>query len=131
MKTLIVDDSGLNRLLLSETISPFGPCHKAVNGREAVLLFKQAWEEKEPYDLICLDIIMPEMDGHEALQEIRQWEEERHISRKAGVKVIMVTSLDDSRNMLESFKKYCDDYITKPVEGKKLIFKILNMGLIK
>ena len=72
MKTLIVDDDFTNRLLLQEILKVHGPVHVAVNGKEAVEAVAAARDNKEdPYDLICLDIMMPEMDGQEDLKIIR------------------------------------------------------------
>ena len=84
MKTLIVDDDFTNRLLLQELLRPHGQSHVAVNGREAVDAVGVALEAKEPYDLICLDIMMPEMDGQEALGKIRALEEKHRL--KVGIK---------------------------------------------
>ena len=77
MKTLIVEDDFTSRLLLQELLKGYGPAHVAVNGKEAVEAARMAMDAGEPYDLICLDIMMPEMDGHGALKEIRAQEEAR------------------------------------------------------
>jgi CheY-like chemotaxis protein len=71
MKTLIVEDDFTSRLLLQEFLKSYGPTHVAVNGREAVDAVRAALEAGERYSLICLDIMMPLVDGHEALRQIR------------------------------------------------------------
>ena len=81
MKYLIVEDDFAARRLLQRYLSNYGDCDIAVDGNEAVEAFRQAVDEKEPYDLICLDIMMPNMDGHEALKVIRQIESEHGITR--------------------------------------------------
>ena len=63
MKTLIVEDDFTSRLLLQELLRRFGPCHVAVNGVEAVDAVTAALTANAPYDLICLDIMMPVMGG--------------------------------------------------------------------
>ena len=68
MKTLIVEDDFTSRLLLQEILKRYGAVHIAVNGREAVDAVRAAAESDESYDLICLDIMMPEMDGYQALK---------------------------------------------------------------
>ena len=77
MKTLIVEDDFTSRLLLQEILKIYGPVHIAVNGKEAVDAVHLALELGEPYELICLDIMMPEMNGQESLGKIREMEEAR------------------------------------------------------
>ena len=79
LRILIVDDDLMGRRLLQRFLSPYGDCDTAADGKEALLVFRAAAEKGEPYDLICLDIVMPEMDGRTALKEMRAWEEEQDI----------------------------------------------------
>lgn len=131
MKTLIVEDDFLARALLTTLISAYGECHVAVNGREALEAIERAFDEQSPYDLICLDIKMPVMDGQETLLELRKMEEERLISSRDGTKVIMVTAVDDSKNMMKAIRLgQCEAYLTKPLDRAKLIDHLKNMGLI-
>jgi len=130
MKTLIVEDDFTSRLYLQEILKKYGPTSAAMNGREAVEAVRVAVEAGEPYDLVTLDIMMPEMDGQTALQEIRRVEEVGGISPIYGAKVIMTTALDDSKNILTSFKGQCDVYLTKPVDKSKLLESIKKFGLI-
>jgi two-component system chemotaxis response regulator CheY len=71
MECLIVEDDFAARKLLQTYLSDYGDCFIAVNGHEAVKVFQEALKQRQPFDLICLDIMMPEMNGHDALQEIR------------------------------------------------------------
>ena len=84
MKTLIVEDDFTNRLLLQELIKGYGLPHVAINGKEALEAVRTALEADEPYDLVCLDIMMPEMDGHTALMEMRALEETGAFSPLTG-----------------------------------------------
>ncbi len=88
-------------------------------------------EDNEPYDLICLDIMMPNMDGREALKAIRQIEHEHGINGLDGVKVIMTTALGDSKSVIGSFREGCEAYIVKPVEKTKLLEEMEKLGLIE
>jgi len=93
--------------------------------------FKDALKQGDPYDLICLDIMMPQMDGHQALEAIRQIESEHGISGGLdSVKVIMTTVLDDPKNVMKSFREGCEGYVVKPIEKQKLLDEIGKLGLI-
>jgi len=130
LKILIVEDDFVCRKLLQMYLSKFGDCFIAVNGEEAVEAVGSAYDENYPYDLICLDIRMPEMDGQEALAAIRRIERERGIAGLDCVKVIMTTGLDDSGNIMGAFRTGCEAYIVKPVEQDKLIKEMEKLGLI-
>ena len=82
MKTLIVEDDFTSRLFLQTFLSRYGDCHMAVNGKEAVEAFQMATDNGSPYHLICMDIMMPEMDGQEAVRQVRALEEARAPWRK-------------------------------------------------
>lgn len=120
MKTLVVEDDFTSRVLLQALLAPYGECHVAVNGKEAVQACSHAWAIGQPYDLICLDIMMPEMDGQTALQEIRKGEESRGIRSTCGAKIIMTTALDDVHNIMDAFYGLCDGYLVKPFNPKEL-----------
>lgn len=129
MRILIVDDELFGRTLLRKLLSRHGEIDMAVNGKEAVEAFRAAWEEKAPYNFICLDILMPEMDGFEALKIIRAYEEEKGIFGPKRVKVIMITGKDDSKSVLTSFREGCEGYVIKPVEKKNLEKQMKELGL--
>jgi two-component system chemotaxis response regulator CheY len=131
MRILIVEDDFRSRKLLQAILSPYGECDIAVNGEEAVEAFKMALEENRGYDLLCLDIMMPVMDGQEALKRIRDMEKERGIRYGNEVKVIMTTALGDTKNVSDAFfKGQATSYLTKPLDKHKLLDELRNMGLI-
>jgi two-component system chemotaxis response regulator CheY len=129
MKTLIVEDDFTSRLLLQAILSPYGECHIAVNGREAIQAFQLANKEGHRYDLVCLDIMMPEMDGHAVLKDLRAAEEAQGILLGAGAKVIMTTALADSNNVFSAFRETCDGYQFKPIDKAKLLGQLASLGL--
>jgi two-component system, chemotaxis family, chemotaxis protein CheY len=130
MRTLIVEDDFTSRLLLQSFLSKYGECHVAVDGREALTAFLTALEGKEPYDLICMDIMMPEMDGQTAVKEIRALEVARGTLSTNGVKIIMTTALDDVKNVMKSFDSLCDAYVFKPIDTKKLLGHMKELQLV-
>jgi two-component system, chemotaxis family, chemotaxis protein CheY len=130
MKTLIVEDDFTSRLLLQELLKSYGPSHIAVNGKEAVEAVRAALDSGEHYDLICLDIMMPEMDGQEALRQFREQEEARGIKSTEGAKIVMTTALDDIHNVMASYRNLCDGYLTKPIEKAKFSDELRKLKLI-
>jgi two-component system chemotaxis response regulator CheY len=130
MKTLIVDDDFASRLLLQAVLSKYGECHIAVNGWEAVDAFRAAEEHGQAYDLICMDIMMPDMDGQTAVREIRALETARGVLLGAGAKVIMATAVDDIKTIMASFREFCDAYVVKPVDANKLLGHLRSFELI-
>jgi len=129
MKVLIADDTLLARQLLVHALQSYGDSEIATNGEEAVSAFKEAWANKEPFDVLFLDIMMPEMDGHEALRLIRQYEDEHKIYQP--VKVVMSTALGDKDNVLSSFKEGAEYYLVKPIELQRLYDIVSEMGFSK
>lgn len=128
MKILIVDDDVSTRHLLDAILVNFGTCDSAVDGQEAVELVSKAIEKKEIYDVIFLDIMMPELNGHEALLKIRELEDSNNIHIGNGSKIVMQTCLDDKDNILSSFREGCEFYIMKPFNSQKIIELMNKMG---
>ncbi|HRI47616.1 MAG: response regulator [Ignavibacteriaceae bacterium] len=132
MKILIVEDDLTSRFVLQKMLTPYGECNSVVNGREAVEAFKLALDEKKPYDLICLDIMMHEMDGRTALRLIRQIEKENNIHAKDEVKIVMMTALDSPEEVFDAYYKgACTHYLVKPIEKQKLLNVLEELELIK
>ncbi|HAS83489.1 MAG TPA: response regulator [Verrucomicrobia bacterium] len=130
MKTLIVEDEITGRMILQDILGAYGLVHAVVNGIEAVESVKQALADDDPYDLICMDIMMPEMDGQQALQDIRDYEDEAGVGLGQGAKVIMVTALGDVKNVCTAYNRLCDGYLVKPVDASALRQELLNLKLI-
>ena len=131
MKILIVDDDFTCRNLLKEITKSYGLTHLAVNGTEALDAVSTAMEAGEPYDLICMDIMMPEMDGQQALSQIRALEEVSGKNSSKGAKIIMTTVLGDAKNAIASFKSLCDAYVVKPIDRAKFLDELRKLKLIK
>ncbi len=130
MKILIVEDDFTARRILKGILAPYGECDIVVDGREAVQAFRLAWEEGQPFDLICLDIMMPHLDGHEALQQIRDMEKAMGVKGSDEVKVIMITALGDAKTVIKAFYKGgATAYLVKPIDKSKLLEEIRKLGL--
>ncbi len=130
MKTLIVEDDFTSRLLLQELLKKYGQSHIAVNGVEAVKVCSESIQKGELYDLICLDIMMPEMDGQEALKRIRDIEDKAGIPYKKRAKIMMTTALGDVKTVMGAFYELCDGYLVKPIMYEQLDTELKRLKLI-
>lgn len=119
MRILLAEDDYITRNNMAGLLSKHGECDIAVDGKETVDAFVQALEKGESYDLVCLDIMMPIVDGYQALRAIRDVENSRGISTEEGVKVIMVTALDGEHNVDMAYELGCTTYISKPVVAQE------------
>ncbi len=132
LNILIVEDECISRMLLKEMLEPFGTCQLASNGKEALILIQKSYDKAEDkYDLICLDIVMPDMDGQQVLKEIRTIEVNKQLQCVETTKVLMITALDDTKNIMEALVVgRCEGYMTKPISRKKLEEQLCNLYLI-
>ncbi len=130
MKILIAEDDYVSRKFLLKFLSQYGDCDVTVDGMEAIEVFLMALEDKQYYDLICLDIMMPEVDGIKALKTIRKLELERLIPEDKKSKIIMTTALNSTDEVLDSFDSGSEAYAVKPIDTDKLIDVMSKLGLI-
>ena len=130
MKILLAEDDFVTRKFMVNFLSKYGECDVTVDGMEAVDAFMMALEDEEPYDLVCLDIMMPVMDGYQALVGIRNLEKERDIPQEKAVKVIMTTALNDESNVKMAFELGCTVYSGKPIDQEKFEQVLTKLELI-
>ncbi|MFZ5352836.1 MAG: response regulator [Bacillota bacterium] len=130
MKILIVEDDFVSRCIMQEILSPYGQCDVAVNGNEAYQAFCFAFEQGKPYNLICMDIMMPEMNGQDTLKKIREYESAEGVKGANAVKIIMTTALGDSNNIKNAFIEQCEAYLIKPISKAKLLDIMKKLELI-
>jgi two-component system chemotaxis response regulator CheY len=121
LRALLAEDDLASRLLLQTFLSRYGDCHIAINGREAVEAVRASLARGQGYDLICMDIMMPEMDGREAVRQVRALEMARGILSTYGAKIIMTTAVDDVREVIRCFQELCDSYLIKPIDLNELL----------
>jgi two-component system chemotaxis response regulator CheY len=129
MKILLAEDDFVTRKFMTSFLSKYGECDVTVDGMEAVDAFMMALEDGEPYDLVCLDIMMPVMDGYQALMGIRNLEKEQSIPPEKAVKVIMTTALNDEKNVKMAFELGCTIYSGKPIDQDKFEQALKKLGL--
>ena len=128
MKFLIVEDDLVTRTVLLRTLRQKGICDVAVNGEEALLAMHLAITSNDPYQVICLDIMLPDSSGLDVLRALRKTEEQNGILGLDGVKVIMTTSREDSSSILSAFNAGCEAYLVKPFARKDLLAAVENLA---
>lgn len=122
-RILIVDDSGMNRMMLSELLEDRYDILEASNGVEALALIRQ---NLSSLDLVLLDIVMPELDGFGVLAHMKKchWLE--------FIPVIMISSEGDSSYIEKAFNLGASDYIQRPYKGFLIHRRIMNtLGLFQ
>ncbi|MCM1282307.1 MAG: response regulator [Muribaculaceae bacterium] len=130
MKILLAEDDFVTRKFMSGFLSKYGDCDVTVDGMEAVDAFMMALEDGDPYNLVCLDIMMPVMDGYQALVGIRNLEKAHNVPDDKLVKVIMATALNDEKNVKMAFDLGCTVYSGKPIDQKKFEQALSKLGLV-
>lgn len=128
MKILVVEDDFVSGKVIKKMMSSYGEVDIASYGEKGVELFEKALDEKKPYDVVCLDIMMPEMDGYEVLKRIRNLEDQRGILE--GTKVIITSALGDFNNIKAAYREQCEYYLVKPIEKEKLEEVLIKLGMI-
>lgn len=130
MRILIAEDDMTSRIFMKKFLSDYGECEIAVDGVEAVELFTAALEEENPYDLVCLDIMMPRLDGLKVLKTIRGIEKSRSIDEERQARIIMTTAINDKKTVMESYEHGCQAYAWKPINVKKFKEVLKKLELI-
>ena len=130
MRILLAEDDFVTRKFMTNFLGKYGDCDVAVDGMEEVDAFMMELEEEERYDLVCVDIMMPVMDGYQALVGIRNLEKERNIPSEKAAKVIMTTALNEEKNVKMAFELGCTVYSGKPIDQDKFEQVLKKFGLI-
>jgi two-component system chemotaxis response regulator CheY len=130
MRFLVVDDDFETRRLVQKLLRPYGDVDVAMDGEEGVEAFSRSLKEGEPYSLITMDILMPNIDGQQALREIRQIEKERDVPPAQQARIIMISGLDDCKEVHDAFfLGEATSYIVKPINHQVLLQEIEKLGV--
>jgi two-component system chemotaxis response regulator CheY len=130
MKILIAEDDLNSRKFLRKFLSQYGECDLVVDGMEAIDAYLIALNENSPYDLICLDIMMPKVDGVKVLKAIRDLEIQKGILPQKRSKVIMTTALAQTDLVNKAFDYNCNAYASKPIDTEKFVDVLKKLELI-
>jgi len=130
VKSLVVDDDFVPRMVLQRILQAHGLCDAATNAADALAAVRHAIEEKTPYSLICLDIEMPDDSGHHVLQEIRRLEAESLVPSELIAKVLMTSSHSEAEQVTAAYDNGCDGFLVKPIELQRLMKALRELLLI-
>ncbi|CCO24945.1 response regulator [Maridesulfovibrio hydrothermalis] len=131
MRFLIIDDDETVHMYLTKLLSPYARCEAVFNGKEAIDRYKEAYEAKDPFDTVFMDILMPEMDGHEVTQKLRDLEKELQVDGPEEFKLVMITSLKDTKNVSQAFfKGYASCYIVKPFNKVQVMSELRENSIL-
>ncbi|NTV89963.1 MAG: response regulator [Clostridiales bacterium] len=130
MRILIAEDDMVSRKFLFKLLSRYGECDMVIDGLEALDAVLISLKENRQYDLICLDIMMPKVDGVKVLKAIRELEVQKGIPTSERAKIVMTTALADAQYVQESFDSGCEAYAAKPLDTEKLLDVLRKMKLI-
>ena len=128
MRSLVVDDEfvALNKMI--GLLSPLGECEAATNGQQALDRFRAALDADKPYDLVTIDIEMPDMTGIAVLRRL-QFEEQNR--RRPPAAKIMVSAAASPTNVMAAGSSHCQAFLVKPVRREMLMEKLAALGLIQ
>lgn len=130
MRILIAEDDLASRKFLNKFLYRYGECDLVVDGLEAVDAYMLGMKEKNPYDLICLDIMMPKVDGIKVLKIIRDLETLKGLLPEKRAKIIMTTALGETELVQAAFEYGCEAYAAKPIDVDRFIGVMQKLGLI-
>lgn len=130
MRALVVEDDLSIRDMLEKFLESVASCDLAEDGNVGLIAFEQALERGQPYDLVCLDLVMPYMDGWEALRRLRAIEDRRGVHPTARAKVLILTARDSSQNIRRFLTGSVHEaFLLKPFRKSELIDLIRGFGL--
>ena len=129
MRILIVEDDYGSRRFMQKALDRYGDTDIVVDGKEAIEAFRIAIEEQVPYNLIFMDIMMPKVDGHEAMRAIREIEHSSGVPPFDAVKIIMTTVMEDPKNVINAFHNGgAEAYLVKPIDVSKIHEEMKKLG---
>ncbi len=126
MRVLVVDDDFIALSKLVAILGRYGECEAATYGKQAMKMFCDAAAQGHPYDLITLDIEMPEINGIELLKMMVEKED---ISQIPRAKKIMITGSSSRGNVFQAVENRCDAFLVKPVTSDVMSRLLVKLGL--
>lgn len=130
MRILIIEDDPVSALYMEQVLIEFGATEVAEDGRKGLLAFERALSRQEPFDVLFVDLMLPEMDGHQTLERIRALEDSLGLPPQRRAKAIVVTSSEDQRHVTRAFfRGEAVAYLNKPVSRERMAEELHRFGL--
>lgn len=120
MRVLIADDDSNSAKVISLYLARYGECTVVTDGLQAVSAVMDAYRMNSIYDLLVLDVMMPNLDGTQALDAIRDYEASLGIPEEKRLRVIIISALSSDSIRAEVYSKGCLLYMRKPVNFEVL-----------
>lgn len=130
MKILVAEDDEANRKFLTKLLTKYGDVTVAGDGFQAVKKYMEALDERDPYRLVCLDVMMPKIDGYKSLDAIRELEGKNALTAQERAKIVMISALDEGGFDEELAGNQYDCYMSKPIDILQFEMNLKRMGLI-
>jgi len=131
LRILIVEDEPVNREYLLLSLHGLGECRAVVTGEDAVQAQQDALAQNQPFDVVFLDILLPGMNGLQALEQLRALEDSHAVPQDKRVPVIITTGLDDDQAASRAFiQGQALSYMTKPFRPGQISEELRKLGLI-
>jgi two-component system chemotaxis response regulator CheY len=124
---LIVDDDPAMTEFLFSILAPFCEVHIQHDGFAGLSAFRRALQLGRPFDLVCLDLLMPGMDGRRTVRAMRRLEAGDQGGHDRRARVVMMTTQHDRDRVIDALQAGVDDFLVKPFEPVNLL---MRLGLI-
>lgn len=130
MRVLVVEDDHVSEAIITAFLPESAEVEVVDNGTDAIEIHARALDDQHGFDLICLDVMLPGVDGAAVLRNIRDKEAAVGLPEDARAKVIMTTSVAERATVLEILQTGCDGYLVKPYDKTRLLEELERLALI-
>lgn len=128
MRALIAEDDETCAMVLASMLKAYGTTVIVADGEAVIREFTSELLKQQPYDLVCLDIMMPGVDGQACLRCLRAIEHAFGRLGSTGTRILMTTSLNTRDNIMSAFRNQCEGYLVKPLDRAKLASQLSSLG---
>ncbi len=129
MRILILEDDTTTQELLKSLLEPCSDLTIADNTMDAIDAFAESLTSFFYYNVVLIDIGLPDIDGVKALQILRKFEKVKAINTSNKTKIVIMTATADEQKVKEALKNGCNGFIIKPITKESLNKKLLPFGV--
>ncbi len=130
MKTLIVDDDTMVREALRHLLGQFGIVDEGENGVEGIRYIEESYRLNQPYNLILLDIVLPELDGYALIRKVRECEQTHNVELGKETKIVVISSRYDEPTILEAVGYGAMGVVQKPINSETVLNNIKRLRVV-